>query len=46
MTAAEINTQACGTKGDVVSWKSLQEQGASTRTKTFLPLCNGKYKTM
>ena len=41
--ALELNTQTCGTKGNVVFWNSLQEQGSSTRTEASLPDCDGEY---
>ena len=41
MDVKELNTVACGTKGDVVSWDTLREKGYSKRTDYVLPGCNG-----
>ena len=46
MTLDELNSATCGTKGDVVSWDTLQERGSSSKTNKFLPGCNGKHTSL
>jgi hypothetical protein len=42
MTSEEVNSQTCGTEGNIASWSTLQEQGVSTRTHDLFPDCVGK----
>ena len=41
-TEDELNSESCGARGDVASWKTLKEKGTSLRTKHILPSCIGK----
>ena len=41
MSEDELNLMACGSKGDVVSWDSLKENGFTARTTRSFPQCNG-----
>ena len=42
MNLDELNILTCGTEGDVVSWNTLQEKGASSRAKKNFPACKSK----
>ena len=42
MTLDDLNHEGCRTKGDIVSWNTLQEKGVSSRTEKKLTACDGK----
>ena len=41
MSEEELNFMTCGSKGNVVSWDSLKENGFAARTTRSFPQCNG-----
>ena len=41
MSAEDINTKSCNSRGDVVSWDRLLEQGASVWSNGTFPSCTG-----
>ena len=42
MSEDELNSQTCGSNGDVASWDTLEEKGVSLRTVRGFPICNSK----
>ena len=42
MTIAELNSDTCEARGDLVSWETLNEKGSVPRTVFRNPTCNGK----
>ena len=42
MSEDELNSQTCGSKGDVASWDTLEERGVSLRTVRGFPICSSK----
>ena len=42
MTLDELNSETCGTQGNVVSWSTLQERGTAVRSYENFPRCDGK----
>ena len=39
MTVEELNTETCGTKGNISSWNNLKETGRSARTTELFSHC-------
>ena len=42
MTEEELNTETCGTNGNISSWNTLREKGSSARTTELFSHCTGE----
>ena len=42
MAVEELNTETCGTNGNISSWYTLQEMGSSARTTELFSHCTGE----
>ena len=42
MSIEQLLSNTCGTKGDVSSWDTLQQQGTSEEKSRIFPDCSGK----
>ena len=42
MAVEELNTETCGTKGNISSWYTLMEKGSSARTTELFSHCTGE----
>ena len=43
MSEDELNSQTCGSNGDVASWDTFVEKGVSLRTVKEFPTCSSKW---
>ena len=43
MTLEELLSETCGKTGNVVSWKTLKEEGISVKEYQTFQDCNGNY---